>query len=38
MNNSEKIKDVFEKLESLKNNIDEPKYFNRILSYRLPDF
>ena len=42
MNNSEQIKDVFEKLEALKNNIDELKreieklkYFNRILSYKL---
>ena len=48
MNNSEQIKDVFEKLEALKNNIDEVKreieelkYFNRVLSYKLremPDF
>jgi len=48
MNNSEQIKDVFEKLEALKNNIDELKreieelkYFNRVLSYRLsaiPEF
>jgi len=48
MNNSEQIKDVFEKLEALKNNInelkreiDELKYFNRVLSYKLsetPDF
>jgi len=37
MNNSEQIKDVFEKLEALKNNIDELKYFNRVLSYRLLD-
>ena len=37
MNDSEQIKDVFEKLESLKSNIDERKYFNKILSYRLPD-
>jgi len=48
MNNSEQIKDVFDKLEALKNNIDELKieieelkYFNRVLSYKLrelPDF
>jgi len=48
MNDSEQIKDVFEKLEALKNNIDklkreieELKYFNRLLSYKLseiPDF
>jgi len=48
MNDSEQIKDVFEKLEALKNNIDELKreieelkYFNRVLSYKLsemPDF
>ena len=48
MNNSEQIKDVFEKLEALKNNtdelkreIEELKYFNRVLSYKLsemPDF
>jgi len=48
MNHSEHIKDVFEKLEALKNNIDELKreieqlkYFNRVLSYKLseiPDF
>jgi len=48
MNHSEQIKDVFEKLEALKNNIDELKreieqlkYFNRVLSYKLseiPDF
>jgi len=48
MNNSEQIKDVFEKLEALKNNIDELKreieelkYFNRVLSDKLreiPDF
>jgi len=48
MDNSEQIKDVFEKLEALKNNIDEVKreieelkYFNRLLSYKLseiPDF
>jgi len=37
MNNSEQIKDVFEKLEVLSNNIDELKYFNWVLSYRLPD-
>jgi len=35
MNNSEQIKDVFGKLEALKKNIDELKYFNRILIYRL---
>jgi len=48
MNNSEQIKDVFEKLQALKNNIDELKreteelkYFNRVLSFKLraiPDF
>jgi len=48
MNNSEQIKDVFEKLEALRNNIDELKreieelkFFNRVLSYKLreiPDF
>jgi len=25
----------FEKLEAHKNNIDEPKYFNRVLSYKV---
>jgi len=42
MNSSEQIKDVFEKLEALKSNIDELKreieelkYFNRVFSYRL---
>jgi len=42
MNDSEQIKDVFEKLEELKSNIDELKreieelkYFNRVLSYKL---
>jgi len=25
----------FEKLEALKNNIDELKYFNRVLSYKV---
>jgi len=42
MDNSEQIKDVFEKLEALKNNIDELKReieelksFNRVLSYIL---
>jgi len=41
MNNSEQIKDVFGKLEALKNNIDElkreieqSKYFNR----SIPEF
>jgi len=48
MNDSEQIKDVFEKLEALISNIDELnreieelKYFNRVLSYKLsaiPDF
>jgi len=48
MNNSEQIKDIFEKLEALKRNIDELKreieelkYFNGVLSYKLreiPDF
>jgi len=48
MDNSEQIKYVFEKLETLKNNVDELKreivelkYFNRVLSYNLsgtPDF
>ena len=48
MNDSKQIKDVFEKLEALKNNtdelkreIEELKYFNRLLSYRrreIPDF
>jgi len=48
MDNSKQIKDVFEKLEALKNNIDKLKreneelnYFNRVLSYKLsgtPDF
>ena len=48
MNDSEQIKDVFEKLEALKSNIEERrreikelKYFNRVLSYKLseiPDF
>ena len=48
MNNFEQIKDVSEKLEVLKNNIDELKreieelkFFNRVLSYKLreiPDF
>jgi len=48
MDNSEQIKDVFEKLEAPKNNIDELKkeieqlkYFSRVLSYKLraiPDF
>jgi len=42
MNNSEQIKDVYEKLVALKSNIDELKeeieqlkYFNRVLSYKL---
>jgi len=43
MDNSEQIKDVFEKLEALKNNIDrlkikieELKYFNRgILDFKV---
>jgi len=42
MNISEQIKYVFEKLEALNSNIDELKreieelkYFNRVLSYRL---
>jgi len=42
MGNSEQIKDVFEKLEALKSNIDQLrseieqlKFFNRVLSYRL---
>jgi len=48
MEKFEQTKDVFEKLEALKNNIDERKrdieelkYFNRVLSCRLreiPDF
>jgi len=48
MNDSKQIKDVFEKLEALKNiiyelkeEIENLKYFNRVLSYRLeeiPDF
>jgi len=42
MNDSEQIKDVYEKLVALKSNIDELKeeieklkYFNRVLSYKL---
>jgi len=42
MNNSEQIKNVFEKLEALKSNINQLKreiaqlkYLNRVLSYRL---
>jgi len=48
MNNSEQIKDVFEKIEALENiiyelkeEIEKLKYFNRVLSYKLseiPDF
>jgi len=48
MSNSEQIIGVFEIIEALKSNIDELKreieelkYFNRVLSYRLkeiPDF
>jgi len=48
MDNSQQIKDVFEKLEVLKSNIsvlkmkiEQLKYFNRVLSYRpreIPEF
>jgi len=44
MNHSEQIKDVFEKLEAFKNTIDELKreieelkYFNRLLCYKLSE-